>query len=104
MGGGSVFGHCDGRFSRVRDVFTEAIAGGLELGAATSAFVDGVEVVDLWGGFSDRAKTKPWGRDTLVNVYSVTKAFTAISAHRVFEDAGKDLDAAIADEWPTFAA
>ena len=31
-------------------------------------------VVDLWGGHADAARTRPWERDTIVNLYSVGKA------------------------------
>src|SRR5215469_14514938 len=49
-----------------------------EVGAALAAYRDGVLVVDLWGGFADAARTRPWSRDTLVNVWSATKALTAV--------------------------
>ena len=66
-------GTCDPRFSRVKEVFTDSFANGIEVGAAVAATLDGKSVIDLWGGHADKAKTRPWTRDTLVNVYSTTK-------------------------------
>jgi hypothetical protein len=34
-------------------------------------------VVDIWGGFVDAERTRPWQRDTLVNAYSVGKGILA---------------------------
>jgi CubicO group peptidase (beta-lactamase class C family) len=65
--------------------------------------LNGRPVVDLWGGFSDKAKTKPWARDQIVNVYSTTKGITAICAHRLVDQGKLDLDAPVAKYWPEFA-
>ncbi|MFJ5045927.1 serine hydrolase [Streptomyces sp. NPDC088719] len=35
-------------------------------------------MVDLWGGWADAARTRPWGRDTLVDVRSTGKGPTAL--------------------------
>ena len=40
-----------------------------ECGAALAVYLEGRCVADLWGGFTDAARTKPWARDTLVNVW-----------------------------------
>ena len=77
-------GHCDPRFSRVREVFAEMLAQN-EVGAAIAFTLDGETVVDLWGGHADAEKTRPWQRDTIVNTYSTTKGMTALIAHRLIE-------------------
>ena len=66
----AVHGHCDERFTPVRTAFEENFRDRAELGAAVSVTVDGETVVDLWGGWADAARTRPWERDTLVNVWS----------------------------------
>ncbi len=38
-----------------------------ELGATVTVIVKGKAVVDLWGGWADRAHTRRWTWDTLVN-------------------------------------
>jgi CubicO group peptidase (beta-lactamase class C family) len=97
-------GHCDDRFARVREVFESNFASGADLGAAVAFTLDGESVVDLWGGYQDVERTRPWERDTLVNVYSTTKGMTAICAHQLVERGEIDLDAPVAEYWPEFAA
>jgi CubicO group peptidase (beta-lactamase class C family) len=99
-----VQGTCDERFAQVRDRFAQAFESGAELGAAVSVSVEGETVVDLWAGHADAARTRPWQRDTLVNVYSTTKGMTAICALRLVDDGRLDLDAPVASYWPEFAA
>ncbi|MDX3307909.1 serine hydrolase domain-containing protein [Streptomyces sp. NPDC054884] len=75
-----------------------------DAGGSVAVFVDGEPVVDVWGGYADAARGVPWQRDTLVNVYSVTKTMTALCA-LVLADRGElDLDAPVARYWPEFAA
>jgi CubicO group peptidase (beta-lactamase class C family) len=100
----AIHGHCDARFARVREVFASHFESGLELGGAVSVVHDGRCVVDLWAGYADAARTRPWQRDTLVNVWSTTKGITAIAAHRAADEGRLDLDAAVARYWPEFAA
>jgi CubicO group peptidase (beta-lactamase class C family) len=90
------------RFARVREAFEKNFATG-EVGAALAVTVDGELVVDLWGGHRDAARSKPWQRDTIVNVYSTTKGMTAICANRLAEQGVLDLDAPVASYWPEFA-
>lgn len=96
-------GTVDGRFSRVRDVFAEGFASHGELGAAVAVTLDGELVVDLWEGFADRAKTRPWNESTLANLFSVTKAWTAVCALRLVDEGKLDLDRPVAAYWPEFA-
>ncbi|MDX3117792.1 serine hydrolase domain-containing protein [Streptomyces scabiei] len=75
-----------------------------DVGGSVAVFVDGEPVVDVWGGFADAGRTVPWQRDTLVNVWSVTKTMTALCA-LVLADRGElDMDAPVARYWPEFAA
>ena len=96
-------GSCDPRFKSVKDIFADSFENGIEIGAAVAATVDGKTVFDLWGGYADKARTKPWTRDTLVNVYSTTKGVTAICAHRLADKGLLDIDAPVAKYWPEFA-
>ncbi len=96
-------GECAPRFAAVREAFEANFAQGREVGACFAATLDGELVVDLWGGFADAARTRPWERDTVVNVFSTTKAMTALCAH-VLADRGRlDLAAPVARSWPEFA-
>ena len=99
-----VHGHCDDRFAGVREAFEANFRERDELGAAVAVFVDGRPVADLWGGWADRARTRPWERDTVVDVWSTTKGVTALCAHLLAERGLLDLDAEVARYWPEFAA
>src|SRR6516165_3332616 len=96
-------GTCDPRFARVREAFAENLEKRNEYGAAVAVTVDGRAVVDLWGGYADKARTRPWTRDTLANVFSTTKGLTAICAHRLAAEGKLDFDAPVARYWPEFA-
>jgi len=98
-----IHGRCDARFERVREAFAREFAAGNEVGAAVCATLEGETVVDLWGGHRDEARTLPWQRDTLANVYSTTKGITAIALHRLVDEGRVDLDAPVARYWPEFA-
>jgi len=63
---------CDERFASVREAFTANFDDG-EIGASCTVVVDGATVVDLWGGWADDARTRPWQADTLCDAYSVGK-------------------------------
>jgi CubicO group peptidase (beta-lactamase class C family) len=104
MGVASPEGSCDRRFATVRDAFAANFAARGEVGAAVAVSVGGRVVVDLWGGFADGARRRPWRRDTLVDFFSVGKALAAVCALRLAERGRLDLDAPIARLWPAFAA
>jgi CubicO group peptidase (beta-lactamase class C family) len=99
-----VDGHCDERFAAVRTAFEQNFRERGELGAAVAVSVGGELVVDLWGGWADADRTRPWERDTLVNVWSTTKGPTALCAHILADRGLLDLDAPVAKYWPEFAA
>lgn len=98
-----VQGHCDPRFEAVRDAFQESFDTGYEVGAAVAVTLDGESVVDLWGGYADSEKKRPWQEDTIVNLYSTTKGLTAMCALRLMEEGKLDIDAPVAEYWPEFA-
>ncbi|MGV4886005.1 serine hydrolase domain-containing protein [Streptomyces viridosporus] len=99
-----VHGHCEPRFAAVRAAFEENFREREELGAAVAVTVDGETVVDLWGGWADAARTRPWERDTPVNVWSTSKGPVALCAHLLADRGLLDLDAPVAAYWPEFAA
>jgi CubicO group peptidase (beta-lactamase class C family) len=100
----TIDGTCDPRFARVRDAFASIFADGLEHGAGVSVVLDGKTVVDLWGGHADAARTRPWRKDTLINVWSSTKGVVALAIAMLFERGKLDYAAPIARWWPEFAA
>lgn len=99
-----VYGDCDARFFRVRELFQASFDSGVEIGAGACFYLDGRCVVDIWGGHYDWERTREWERDTLVNVYSTTKGMTALCALQLMDRGLLDIDAPVADYWPEFAA
>jgi len=88
----------------VRAALAENLASRGEVGAAVVAYVEGRPVVDLWAGYADQGQTRPWREDTIVNVFSVGKAFAAICLLRLVDAGLVALDDAVSRHWPGFAA
>ncbi len=99
-----ISGTNDTKFVQVREAFASSFADGLEHGAAMAIVLDGKLVVDLWGGYADKAKKSPWTRDTIVNVWSATKGVLATAVAMVVEQGKLAYEQPIADVWPEFAA
>jgi CubicO group peptidase (beta-lactamase class C family) len=100
--GVAIDGVCQPGFEAVADAFAENFRSRGDVGAAATVVVDGRRVVDVWGGLA--ALGVRWQRDTIVNVWSSTKAVVALAAHMLADRAELDLDAPVATYWPEFAA
>src|SRR3712207_1399389 len=91
------------QLSGVREVFEHHFATGEELGARFTVCVDGEVVLDLCGGWADRAKTRPFAEDTLTGVFSTTKAIGAMMLARAVDQGKLSYDWRVAEVWPAFA-
>lgn len=89
-------------FEPVRDAFAANWQTGNEIGAAFALMIDGETVVDLWGGWADRKKSRPWTEDTIVPVFSTGKAVTAMVMAKLVSDGVISYEARVADYWPEF--
>ena len=96
-------GYCDERFISAKRAFEKNFDLGLEVGASFAVSINGELVVDLWGGYSDSAKTRPWEKDTIVNVFSTTKIMTSLCIHLLIDKGLIDLEAPVFKYWPEFA-
>jgi CubicO group peptidase (beta-lactamase class C family) len=99
-----VSGRVAPRFGGVRRAFEALFAAGEEQGAAFAVFIEGEPVVDLVGGFADRAGLSEWNDRTLACVYSSGKLALAMLAARAVGAGLLDYDRPVADVWPEFAA
>jgi CubicO group peptidase (beta-lactamase class C family) len=97
-----VHGTCAPEFEPVRALLVQHLDTGVTCGASVSLVVQGVTKVDLWGGYTDRTRTVKWAKTTVVNVWSVTKSWTAICCHVLHDRGLLDYDAPIATYWPEF--
>ena len=100
----TVHGFVSDKLGSVREAFEANFADSADVGASCCATLEGETVVDLWGGFADESKTKPWEHDTIVGVYSTTKTMTALAALLLADRGELDLYARVARYWPEFAA
>ena len=76
----TVQGYTTDTFASLRDVFERQLDSGEDVGASIAVMLRGELVADIWGGYTDETKTRPWERDTIVNVWSVTKTMTFLVA------------------------
>lgn len=102
-----IHGICAPGFEHVRDAFAlnfEASPAwdAPDLGACVSATLEGETVVDLWAGYRDADSLRPWEADTIVCVFSVTKAIAALCIHVIHDRGLLDIDAPISAIWSTF--
>jgi CubicO group peptidase (beta-lactamase class C family) len=99
---------CAGRVERgfevVEAAFAEVVRTQPGTGAAVAVWLDGRWLVDLWGGPADTATGRAWGRDSIVQPYSVTKPFVAVCALLLVERGELELDAVVQRYWPEFTA
>jgi CubicO group peptidase (beta-lactamase class C family) len=88
---------------RLEPVFQENFEKLGELGAAVSVWQNGRPIVDLYGGFRDARREKPWTADTLVLVWSATKGIGSACLLHVLQEHRIELDRRVAEFWPEFA-
>jgi CubicO group peptidase (beta-lactamase class C family) len=88
---------------RVKPLFHENFEKFGELGAAISVWQNGKPVVDLYGGFCDGSREKPWTPDTLVLVWSATKGVGSACVLHALQQQNIELNRPVAEFWPEFA-
>ena len=97
-----VQGNYKPEFQKIYDIFNDQINSDYELGAGISIEYKGELIVDLFGGFKSESKTTKWTKDTLVNVWSVTKAVTGICILKLISDEKLDVNKLVSDYWPEY--
>jgi CubicO group peptidase (beta-lactamase class C family) len=97
-----IHGSCASDFVGVREKFERNFALGAEVGAAVAVWVDGSLAVNLWGGWADAARTRPWQQNTLTTVLSGTKGLSATCVHQLVDRGELDLRTPVAHYWPEF--
>ncbi|GFM72579.1 beta-lactamase family protein [Pseudomonas capsici] len=97
-------GYFELKFEAVREAFAALFDDPQERGAALCIQVGGETVIDLWAGTADKDGAQAWHSDTIVNLFSCTKAFAAVAALQLVDEGKLKLDEPVARLWPEFAA
>lgn len=99
-----IYGTNDPAFESVRELTQKQLSSGEELGLSLSVNIDGKDVLDLWGGHADVARTQPWKKDTITLVWSCSKVVTNLAAMLLVDRGQLDVNEKVATYWPEFAA
>ncbi len=95
-------GYCDDRFLKIKNIFSNQINSGYELGCSVAVEYKGKEVINLYGGYTDETKTNLWKKNTLVNVWSVTKAVTGVCIAKLISENKLDVNNKVSYYWPEY--
>jgi len=68
-----------------------------------SVWQNGKTIIDLYGGFRDVHREKPWAADTLVLVWSATKGIGSACVLHALQEYKIDISRRVAEFWPEFA-
>lgn len=98
-----IHGECDPQFSKVKETFKKLYQENREIGSCFAVYRDGTPLVDLWGGFQDKEKNKPWEKDNLVTVYSTTKGVAALCIALAVEKGLLKYEEKVGTYWSEFA-
>nr|WP_194734017.1 serine hydrolase domain-containing protein [Pseudomonas lutea] len=97
-------GHFELQFEAVREAFAALFDDPQERGAALCVQIGGETVLDVWAGTADKDGSEVWHSDTIANLFSCTKTFTAVTALQLVGEGKLNLDEPVARLWPEFAA
>ena len=98
----AISGHTEPGYEAVAEAFADNFMSRSELGAACCMCVDGVQVVDLWGGIRNRKTGEPWERNTMVIVWSATKGMSGLAIALTESRGLLDYDERVCKYWPEF--
>jgi CubicO group peptidase (beta-lactamase class C family) len=89
--------------ARIDKALEQMVADGRAAGTSALVWKDGKEVYFGTAGFADREAKKPFRRDTLVQIYSMTKPVTGVALMQLWEQGKFGLDDKLSDYLPEFA-
>ena len=92
----------EGLRDRLGPLFQENFEKFGELGAAVSVWQNGKPLIDLYGGFCDAGREKPWTADTVVLVWSATKGIGSACVLHALQRQKIELNRRVAEFWPEF--
>ncbi|MDA1018268.1 MAG: serine hydrolase [Planctomycetota bacterium] len=92
----------DDAIKQAKDTLTKAVESGNVAGAGHMVIIDGRTVYFEVAGLRDIDDKKPFERDTLLRIYSMTKPITSVAAMTLYEQGKFQLDDPIAKYIPDF--
>jgi CubicO group peptidase (beta-lactamase class C family) len=98
-----ISGYVKEGFEKVKTTFEENFAKRKEVGASCCVYYKGEKVVDLWGGYRDKAKKQYWEEDTISIVFSSTKGISSMAFALLHSKGLVDYDEKVSTYWPAFA-
>jgi len=104
QGSNRVQGAADPNFACAVNAFSRLFPHPRFGGGALAVYLDGVPVVDVWTGWSDRKGKRHWNADTGAMVFSATKGMASTVIHRLADRGLIDYDAPVSEYWTEFAA
>lgn len=91
-----------GLTEQLRDLLTQAVSDREVAGASLLVLQDGQELAYTQAGYGDAEARKPFQRDTIARIYSMTKPITAAAAMVLVERGELDLGQSLGDILPAF--
>ena len=88
--------------SNIQNVLDDAVKNKKLAGANCLVYKDGKEMGYFENGFRDMESNKPFSRDTICRLYSMTKPVTGVAAMKLLEDGKIDLFDEVSEYIPSF--
>lgn len=95
-------GKVDKDWKFVRDLFEDNFLQDRDLGASVAIYYQGKLVVDLWGGWFNESKTKPYTKDTLQMIFSTTKGIVATAVALCVQRGLLSYSEKVTKYWPEY--
>lgn len=89
---------------RIDQALSTLVDSGELVGVSALVWQDGREAYFGSFGLADREAGRPMARDTIVQIYSMTKPLTGVALMQLYEQGRLDLDAPLAQYLPEYAA
>ncbi|GMS93682.1 hypothetical protein PENTCL1PPCAC_15857, partial [Pristionchus entomophagus] len=71
-------------------------------GASLTVYHHGKKVVDIWGGYADRASLRKWKKDTLQVAFSTTKGVGAVCVAMLVDSFNFSFSDKVVTFWPNY--
>lgn len=95
-------GSVDTHYRAIAEAFSENFQFNGELGAALCVYHKHKKVVDIWGGYKDVPKKQKWQKESVVPIFSTTKAVSAACLCLLHSKGMFNYSDRVSSHWPNF--